>query len=62
MHLWKKALRHSLESSRVFRRNGVPKLGFPVVQIIDGMQVHVFGVPGKGRFPHAEVEVRGCNP
>ena len=40
------------------RGNSVPKLGLSIVQVIDGVQVHVFHVPGEGGFPHAKVKVR----
>ncbi len=43
--------------SCVLRRNGVPELGLSVVQIVDRVEIHVFGVPREGGFPHAEVEV-----
>ena len=29
------------------------------MQIVDGVKVHVLGVPGEGRLPRAEIEV-GC--
>ena len=27
------------------------------MQVVDGVEVHVFGVPGEGGLPHSEVEV-----
>jgi len=48
---------HALEPPGVSGRDGVPELGLAVVQVVDGVEVHVLGVPGKGRLPHAEVQV-----
>ena len=42
-------------------RPTLPGLGLSEVQVIDAVQVHVFGVPGKGCLPHAEVQVRGVH-
>ena len=27
------------------------------MEIVDGIEIHILGVPGKGSLPHAEVEV-----
>lgn len=40
-------------------RHSVPEFGSPKVNIIDTEEVHVLDMPGKGRTPHAKVEV-GC--
>ena len=32
------------------------------MKIINGVEVHVLGVPREGAFPHAEVEVGGGDP
>lgn len=29
------------------------------MQVVDAVEVHVFGVPGKGGLPHAKVQIRG---
>ena len=39
------------------RGYGVPELGLAVVEVVDGVQVHVLRVPGEGRLPHPEVQV-----
>ena len=31
------------------------------MQIVDRVEIHVFGVPREGGFPHAEVEVGGVH-
>lgn len=51
-----------LEPPSVFRRHGVPELWRSEVKVIDGVEVHVLGVPREGALPHAEVEVRGRDP
>ena len=40
------------------RRDGVPRLGRAVVQVIDTVQVHILRVPRERRLPHSKVEVR----
>ena len=48
----------------MFRWDGVPGFGSPMVQEVDTVQVHVFGMPGKRRLPHAKVQVcrvNACN-
>lgn len=42
----------------VFCAHGVPKLWFTVVKIVDGRQIKVFAVPGKGGPPSTKVEIR----
>ena len=39
------------------RGYGVPELGLAVVEVVDGVEVHVLRVPGEGRLPHPEVQV-----
>ena len=55
-------LGHALEPPRVLRRDGVPELGLAVVEVVDGVEIHVLCVPCEGRLPHAKVEVRGVDP
>lgn len=31
------------------------------VQVVDAVEVHVLSVPGKGRLPHAKVQVGSVN-
>lgn len=31
------------------------------MKIIDAVEIHIFGVPGKGALPHTKVEVSGIN-
>lgn len=50
-----------LTSPGVNCRPTLPGLGLSEVQVIDAVQVHVFGVPGKGCLPHAEVQVWGVH-
>lgn len=48
---------HALELAAVRRRNGVPGFRLAKVQEIDRVEIHVLGVPGERRFPHAKVQV-----
>lgn len=39
----------------------LPGLRLSEVQVVDAVEIHVLSVPGKGRLPHAEVQVRGVD-
>ena len=52
----------ALETSCISGRDGVPKLGLSVMQIIDGVEVHVLSVPSESRLPHSEVQVSCVHP
>lgn len=39
----------------------LPRLWLSKVQVVDAVQIHVFRVPGKGRLPHAKVQVGGVH-
>ena len=43
-------------------RDRVPELGLSVVQIVDGVEVHVLSVPCESRLPHSEVQVSCVHP
>lgn len=51
------AVGQTLQLPAVLRRYGVPCFGLSEVQIVDGVKVHVFRVPGEARFPHPEVQI-----
>ena len=38
-----------------------PEFGGSEVEVVDGVEVHVLSVPGKGGLPHPEVEVGGVD-
>mmetsp|Transcript_2153 Transcript_2153/g.4694 ORF Transcript_2153/g.4694 Transcript_2153/m.4694 type:complete len:211 (-) Transcript_2153:360-992(-) len=48
--------RHRLEAQRVFRFDGVPRLGGAVVQVVDRVEIHVLDMIGEHGRPHAHVE------
>ena len=41
--------------------DAIPRLGGPLVDEIDGVQIHVLDVPTEGSLPHAIVEVGGVD-
>lgn len=46
-HIWQHALQEALKALPVRRRNAVPCLGRPIVQVIHTGQVHVLSVPAQ---------------
>lgn len=48
---------HSLEFPTVRRWNSVPGFRLAKMQEINGVEIHVLGVPGERGFPHAEIEI-----
>lgn len=42
-------------------RLNLPGLWLSEVQVVDAVQVHVFRMPGKGRLPHAKIQVWGVH-
>ena len=54
----KELLGSALQQMPVLGWHAVPRLGCPIVQEVDGVEVHVLHMPGKGGLPHAKVQVR----
>jgi len=46
-HVWQHALQEALKTLPVRRRNAVPCLGRPIVQVVHTGQVHVLSVPAQ---------------
>lgn len=57
MAVWKKLRSESFKTRRGLRRNCIPEFWRTIMQIINRVQVHVFDVPWKCRFPHTKIQI-----
>jgi len=53
--------RQSFEPSAMLWRNTIPRFCRTIVQVVDAIQIHIFGVESKHCFPHAKVQVGGVH-
>lgn len=54
--------RQFFEAIRMHGWNAVPRLGLPAVDIVNAIQIHVFGVPSKRCLPHPKVQICRIDP